>query len=171
MRKKKMNNSIKNIVRIGVFSALAIVLGYLEQLIPLPIAFPGVKIGLSNICVLVSLYKWGWKNAFAISLIKSLVCGMLFWGVGGSIYGISGALLSFLIMTLVVKFNLLGILGVSILGAVFHNLGQLLALYIMSGSFSFIYYIAVLGISGVIMGTVTGLVCVIVIERIKKLDI
>lgn len=161
----------KSIVRIGVFSALSIVLGYLEQMIPLPVAFPGVKIGLSNICVLVALYKWGWKSSLLISLVKSLVCGILFWGVGGALYGVAGAMLSFLVMELLVKWNLLGLVGVSIAGAISHNVGQLLALYIMSGSFSFIYYMAVLGISGVIMGTITGLVCYVVLERIEKLNV
>ncbi len=164
-----MNNSLKNIVRVGVLSALSIVLGYLEQFIPLPIAFPGVKIGLSNICVLLSLYMWESKNALAISLVKSFVCGILFWGMGGAIYGIAGAVLSFFVMAVLVKYDLLGIVGVSILGAVFHNLGQLIALYVMSGSFSFLYYMAVLGISGVIMGTITGIVCEVVLKRIKKL--
>ncbi len=165
-----MNNSrLKKIVLTGVFSSLAILLGYLEQMIPLPIAFPGVKIGLSNICVLVALYIWGYKSALVLSLIKSIVCGVLFWGAGGAIYGISGAIFSFLIMALLVKFDLFGILGVSIAGALGHNLGQLLALYIMSGSFSFLYYMAVLGISGCIMGTVTGIVSGIVIDRLKRI--
>ena len=164
-----LSKEIRALVRIGVFSALSIVMGYLEQMIPLPIAFPGVKIGLSNICVLVTLYMWGWKSSLAISVIKSLVCGILFWGVSGAMYGIAGAMLSFLVMALLVKYDLLGLIGVSIAGAVFHNLGQLIMLYVMSGSFSFIYYMAVLGISGVIMGTITGVLCSVVLKRIRKL--
>lgn len=160
------NDAVKKLVSVGVISSLAIVMGYLEQMIPLPVSFPGVKLGLSNICVILALYRLGYKSAFSVSLIKSLVCGILFWGVGGMVYGVAGAVLSFIIMALIYKTKLLGTVGISIAGALFHNIGQLIALFLMSGSFSFVYYLSVLGISSVITGTITGGISVIIIERI-----
>ncbi|MBQ2942261.1 MAG: Gx transporter family protein [Clostridia bacterium] len=160
------NNTVKKLVSVGVLSSLAIVMGYLEQMIPLPVTFPGVKLGLSNICVILALYRLGYKEAFSVSLIKSLICGILFWGVGGMLYGVAGALLSFMVMALVYKTRLLGTVGISIAGALFHNIGQLIALFLLSGSFSFIYYLSVLGIAAVITGTITGIISIIIIERI-----
>ena len=157
--------AVRKMAYVGVISALAIVMGYLEQMIPLPISFPGVKIGLSNICVILALYRLGYKTAFSVSLIKSLVCGILFWGFGGTVYGVTGAVLSFIIMAMIYKAKILGTVGISIAGALFHNIGQLLALFLMSGSFSFIYYLSVLGISSVITGTITGVISDIIIER------
>ena len=165
----KNDKMIRKMVLVGVLSALAIVLGYLEQMIPLPVSFPGVKLGLSNICVIVALYIMEWKRAFMISVIKSFVCGILFWGIGGAVYGVTGAVLSFVVMAVMKKYNLLGIPGVSIAGAVFHNLGQLIALFVMSGSFSFVYYMCVLGIAAVITGAVTGMISVVIIDRIGHL--
>ena len=138
-------------------------------MIPLPINVPGVKLGLSNICVIVALYITDWKSTFAISLIKSFVCGILFWGIGGTVYGVAGAVLSFIAMALIKKSKMLGVIGVSVVGAVFHNLGQLIALFIMSGSFSFIYYLSVLGIAAVITGAVTGTISAVIIGRIGHL--
>lgn len=160
------NNTVKKLVSVGVLSSLAIVMGYLEQMIPLPVSFPGVKLGLSNICVILALYRLGYREAFSVSLIKSLICGILFWGVGGMLYGVAGALLSFMVMALVYKTRLLGTVGISIAGALFHNIGQLIALFLLSGSFSFIYYLSVLGIAAVITGTITGIISIIIIERI-----
>lgn len=160
------NNTVKKLVSVGVLSSLAIVMGYLEQMIPLPVSFPGVKLGLSNICVILALYRLGYREAFSVSLTKSLICGILFWGVGGMLYGVAGALLSFMVMALVYKTRLLGTVGISIAGALFHNIGQLIALFLLSGSFSFIYYLSVLGITAVITGTITGIISIIIIERI-----
>ena len=163
------DKSVKRLVLIGVVSALAIVLGYLEQMIPLPVNIPGVKLGLSNICVIVALYIIDWKSAFMIALVKSFVCGILFWGIGGTVYGVAGAILSFAVMALIKKSKLLGVIGVSVAGAVFHNIGQLIALFIMSGSFSFIYYLSVLGIAAVITGAITGTISTVIIGRIAHL--
>ena len=84
------------------------------------------------------------------------------------IYGVTGAILSFVIMSTIKKYELLGVVGVSVAGAVFHNLGQLIALFIMSGSFSFVYYLSVLGIAAVITGTVTGIISVVILDRIGR---
>lgn len=160
---------MRKLVYVGVLSSLAIVMGYLEQMIPLPVSFPGVKIGLSNICVILALYRLGYKSALGVSIIKSIVCGILFWGVGGTLYGVAGAVLSFIIMALLEKKGFFGTVGISIAGALFHNIGQLIALFILSGSFSFVYYLSVLGISSVITGTITGVISGIIIERTRHI--
>lgn len=157
----------KKTAYIGVLSAVAILLGYLEGMIPLPVSVPGVKIGLSNICVMTALYTLGGLYALKVSLIKALVCGMLFWGAQGALFAVFGSIFSLGAMTLLKKYSSFSVVGVSAIGAVFHNLGQLLALFIFSGSFSFFYYISFLGLSALIMGTLTGIISKEVIKRLK----
>lgn len=157
----------RNAAYIGVLSALAVILGYLEQMISLPVNFPGVKLGLSNICVILALYKISGKQAFAIALIKSLICGILFWGIGGTVYGVVGALLSVMSMTIIKNSRIFGTVGVSVVGALFHNIGQLMTLFVLSGSFSFMYYMCVLGVSGVVMGVITGAITSVVLNNLN----
>lgn len=152
----------------GVLAALGVVFGYLEMMIPLPINVPGVKIGLSNIAVVVALYLVGEKEALGISLIKALACGMLFWGAQGTVYAVFGSVFSFVSMIIVKRTDKFSPVALSAVGAVMHNLGQLTALRIFSGSFSFAYYMSVLGLSALFMGTVTGIISNIIIKRLKK---
>ncbi|MDP4133145.1 MAG: Gx transporter family protein [Bacillota bacterium] len=143
---------------IGVLSALAIVIGYLEQMIPMPSAVPGIKLGLSNIAVLLAFYKLDSKSAFGIAVIKAFACGLLFWGVGGLLYSLGGSIAAYLAMLAAQKIKSISVIGVSVLGAVAHNFGQLVVLFFMSGSFSFIYYICILGLAAVATGIITGIV-------------
>ena len=136
-------------------------------MIPLPVSVPGVKIGLSNICVMTALYTLGGLYALAVSLIKALVCGMLFWGAQGALFAVFGSIFSLGAMILLKKYGSFSVVGVSAIGAVFHNLGQLLAFFIFSGSFSFFYYMSFLGLSALIMGTLTGIISKEVIKRLK----
>lgn len=161
-----MNRNVK-ISYIGILSAVAIILGYLEQMIPLPMAIPGVKLGLSNICVLTSLYLFNPFYAFFIMIIKSIVCTLLFYGPEGLIFSLSGAVLSFSAMTLIKKIKCFSEIGVSVAGAIFHNLGQMLAYYFVLGSFSVFFYVGVLGFFGVLTGIVTGIISKIVINRLN----
>ena len=160
---------MKKTAYIGVYSALSVVLGYLENLIPLPVNIPGVRIGLSNICIITALYKMGAPSAFAVALIKALVCGILFWGMQGAVYALFGTFFSFAAMLALKKIKAFSPIGVSAAGAVFHNLGQLAAVYIFTGSFSAFYYMSVLGLSGAFMGTLTGALSLTVIKRLEKL--
>lgn len=159
---------MKKTAYIGVFGALSVVFGYLENMIPLPVTVPGVRIGLSNICIITALYMLGAPQAFLVALIKALVCGILFWGMQGAVYAVFGTVFSFAVMLILKRTGVFSPIGVSAAGAVFHNFGQLTALYIFAGSFSVIYYMSVLGISGVLMGTLTGAISLTVIKRLVK---
>ena len=160
---------MKKTAYIGVFGALSVVLGYLENMIPLPVNVPGVRIGLSNICIITALYMLGAPQAFLVALIKALVCGILFWGMQGAVYAVFGTVFSFIVMLLLKRTGAFSPVGVSAVGAVFHNFGQLTALYIFTGSFSVVYYMSVLGLSGVFMGALTGAVSLTLIKRLAKL--
>ena len=156
----------KKLTAISLLASLAIICGYIESLIPVNPAIPGIKLGISNIIILFALYKSDRSSAFLIMLIKVLASSILFSGLSVFIYSLSGGILSFFAMILLKKFNF-SIITISMLGAVFHNVGQLFAAAFMLKSFSVFYYMPLLLISGLILGFVTGSVCRIVVNRIK----
>lgn len=154
------------ITYIAILSALAVVFGYIESLFPLPVAIPGVKLGIANIVILFALLKMNKIDAFFILIIKVLVCSLLFSGMNSFFYSFSGGFISFFAMILGLKLGL-SIVGASMAGGVFHNLGQILAASIMLRSFSAFYYLPVLLLSGLIVGGIVGLLCKTVISRLK----
>lgn len=154
--------SSKKIAYISMFSALAIVFGYIESLFPAA-PVPGIKLGLSNIVILFAIYRMDKASAFFIMLIKVLVTSLLFSGLNVFLYSLFGGLLSLVAMVGFKK--IFSVIGVSMIGGVCHNIGQLLvASFMMQTSAVFVYLPALL-ISGIIVGFVTGTVCNIVLKR------
>lgn len=159
----------KKIAYYGIFAALAIIVGYIEAMFPLPIAIPGVKLGIANVVVLTALYVMGVKSAFYVSLIRILISSLLFKGFGSLIFSASGALLSFVVMAAVYRFKSVSPVGVSILGGIFHNVGQLVAAGIVINNLKIVYYVPVLLVSGVITGFLTGVIVKYVCAHLKKI--
>lgn len=147
----------KNVAYYGVFAALAILMGYIESIIPLPIPIPGIKLGLANVIVLIVLYYMDAKSAFFISLVRIMISGVLFGGFAGLLYSMSGALVSFLLMVAAKKTNILSITGVSVLGGIGHNAGQIIVACIVVNNSNLLYYFPVLLVAGVITGVATGI--------------
>lgn len=155
----------KKIPSAAMLAALAIIFGYIESLFPPFAAVPGIKLGISNIVVLFALYRLDKTSAVFIMLIKVIVSSLLFSGINVMIYSLGGGILSVLAMSIGKKAGF-GIIGVSMLGGIFHNMGQLAAAAIMLGSTAVFYHMPVLIVSGIILGSVTGYVCKTVIARI-----
>ncbi|MBQ2752883.1 MAG: Gx transporter family protein [Firmicutes bacterium] len=158
----------KRIAYYGLFAALAIIVGYIEAMFPLPVGIPGVKLGLANVVVLTALYVLDVKSAFYISLVRIFISALLFKGFGSLIFSASGALLSFIIMSLIYRFKSVSPIGVSILGGIAHNIGQLIAAGIVISNLKIVYYVPVLLLSGVITGFLTGLVVKYVVPHLKN---
>lgn len=154
------------ITYIALLSSLAVVFGYIESLFPLPVPVPAVKLGISNIIILFALIKMSRRDAFFIMLIKITVCSVLFSGMNSFIYSLSGGILSFIAMIAAQKLNL-SVIGMSMAGGVFHNLGQIVAASLLLCSFSVFYYLPVLLVCGLFLGAAVGIICNIVITRIK----
>jgi len=150
--------------------ALAFTLSFLETLIPINIGVPGVKIGLANMVVLAALYLLDKRAAFAISMIRILISGLLFTGAFSLLYSFTGGILSFFVMLLAMKSKRLSILGVSVLGGAVHNIGQIIVAAIVMQTPRIVYYLPVLLISGAIAGIAVGVVSKIVVERLIKID-
>ncbi len=154
------------LTKTALLSALAILFGYIESLLPPISPVPGIKLGLSNIVILFALLCLDRKSAFFIMLVKVCVSSLLFSGINVLFYSLGGGILSLITMITLQRFNL-STIGISIAGAVFHNIGQLLVASVMLGTTSVFYYFSVLLVSALIVGSLTGTVCKVVISRLK----
>ena len=153
----------------GVLAALALVAGYLEVLVPLPVTITGVKLGLGNAIVLFALERMGAKPAFVLMLIKVACSTMLFANPQMLAFSIAGGVLSWAIMAAAHKSGLFSTISVSVLGGIAHNAGQLAVAVWVSGSASMLYYGTVLAAAGVITGVFTGFGAMYLTRAAKKL--
>ena len=115
----------KSIARFSLLCAMALVLGYFERFIPVAPGIPGVKLGLANTVLLYAVYLMGAKSAMLLMLAKVVLSGFLFAGLSGMLYSLAGGLLSLCVMLLLSRLKDVGIIGVSVGGAVSHNIGQI----------------------------------------------
>ena len=148
----------KKIALCGLLTARAILMGYVEMLIPMPLIVPGIKLGLANVIVVITMYSLGPKTAFFISLVRVVLCGLLFAGFAGLLYSLAGAVLSFAVMALLYKTGKMSITGVSVAGGVFHNVGQIIVAALVVENIKMAYYLPFLLVSGVVTGFLIGVV-------------
>jgi heptaprenyl diphosphate synthase len=163
-----MKNDTRKLTLISVLIAVAMILSYVESLIPAFVAVPGVKMGLSNIATVFALYTLGWPYAVCVSLVRVLLSSLLFGNFVSLIYSISGAALALLAMILLKKLDCFSSVGVSVCGGVMHNAGQIIAACIVMENAAISLYLIPLIISGTLSGILIGLVSGILVERIKK---
>ncbi len=159
----------KKIAYMGLFAAVAIIFGYIETLIPVFVAIPGVKLGIANLITVMLLYLYTWREAAIVSVVRILVIGFLFGNLFSIIYSLAGAAVSLLVMTLLHKVKGFSMVGVSIAGGVAHNIGQIIVAIFIVENFSLLYYLPVLLISGAVTGLIIGIVTNQVYIRIKNL--
>ena len=158
----------KRIAFLGLFVALAFVLSYIEFMLPLSIGIPGAKIGIANLAVMVTLYTVGEKNAIALSIIRVILVGLTFGNISMMMYSLAGAALSLFAMLLAKRIGKLSMTGVSVLGGVFHNVGQIIVAMLVLETKSLFYYLPFLIIVGTITGVVIGIVSSLITARVKK---
>ena len=155
------------IAQYGLLTALALVLSYLESLIP-PLWVPGVKLGLPNLAVVFALYRLGWKDACAISLVRVVLVTLLFGNGAALAYSIAGAALSLSLMGLLKKTRKFSTVGVSVAGGVAHNAGQILVAMALLETSRLAWYLPVLWVSGTIAGVLVGLVSGELVRRVPE---
>ncbi len=158
----------KKIAFLGLFIALAFVLSYLEFMLPLNIGIPGAKVGLANLVVMVALYTVGERDAIALSLVRVVLIGLTFGNLSMMLYSMAGAILSLIVMLLARKMDKLSMVGVSILGGVFHNVGQIIVAIFVLETGSLMYYLPFLIILGCISGVLIGIVAGLITVRVKR---
>lgn len=153
----------------GLLLALAVLFGYIEAIIPVPMPVPGMKLGLANIVIVTILYLAGWKEAIVISALRVLIIGFLFGNLFSISYGLAGTALSILGMALVRKTRRFSVVSVSALGGVLHNCGQILVATLVVIGFPWKWYLPVLMLAGLGAGIVTGFLNRLIIPRVKRL--
>ncbi|MCI6858833.1 MAG: Gx transporter family protein [Eubacterium sp.] len=151
----------------GMFLALALVAGYVEQLIPVNPGIPGVKLGLANIVTMILLYVLGLRASVIVSALRILLSGFLFGNGFAIIYSAAGAALSILVMTILKKTGKFSCVGVSVAGGVFHNVGQILVAMVVLETKALYYYLPILILSGLAAGILVGILSGILIRRLS----
>lgn len=155
----------RRVAFLGIVLALALILAYVETFLPLPIAVPGIKLGLANCVILFVLYLTGIKEAALISITRVFLTGFLFGNMAGILYSLSGAFLSLIAMAFAKKQNGLSVIGVSILGGVTHNIGQMIMAVLVTETIAVLYYVPVLLIAGMATGIINGILAKTILKN------
>lgn len=153
---------------LGMLLAVAFVLAYIETLIPFFVGIYGIKLGLANLAVMLALYNLGEKDAFIVAVARIVLVGFTFGNLFSMLYSLAGGLLSFAVMAIAKKMKLFSVTGVSVLGGVFHNVGQIIVAMLVVENEKILFYLPVLLISGVITGAVIGMLTGIITKRVLK---
>lgn len=160
----------KNLSLSAMLVSIMLILGYIESLIPISVGIPGIKLGLANSVLLFSIYYLGIKKSFILMLAKVFLSGFLFGNPNIMLYSLSGGVLSLAAMCLLVYvFKGFSPVAVGMLGAVMHNVGQVLMAMLQLQTLDLVYYMAVLVLVGALMGSLTGLICVALFKNIRSI--
>lgn len=151
----------------AILTALALVFSYVDALIPIPVGVPGMKLGLANLVVITALYTLNGRYALTINIVRILLSSAMFGSLSMALYSLAGALLSFVIMVILKKTGLFSIIGVSMAGGVFHNVGQLLVAAAVVEDIRLMLYLPVLLIVGMITGIVNGMIASKIVPYFK----
>ena len=157
----------KKVSLYGILVSLAFIASYIEVLIPFNFHIPGMKLGLANIAVLVALYTGGAQAGLTVSIIRIILVGLTFGNPYSAIYGLSGGVLSLVVMIFLKRTDFFGMVGVSMAGGVVHNLGQLLCAMILLKLPAVFTYLSYLILVGTVTGALIGIIDEEVLKRLK----
>lgn len=162
---------LKKLIFLSLLVSLGLALSIIESMIPIPILLPGMKLGLANIVCLISLVLFGYKEAFAVAILRSLVFALATGSFSGLAYSLSGAILSTLVMAIVFIYlsNYFSLIGVSIFGAIFHNVGQLLAASLIMENIKIFSYFPFMSLLSLFTGYFVGLGSILTSKNMKKI--
>ena len=152
----------------GLLIALAMVLSFVETMMPIPIPVPGIKLGLANLVTVVGLYLIGIPGTIAVTLIRIVLVGLSFGNPYSMIYGLSGSFLSLFVMAVLKKTGKLSQVSISVLGGIAHNIGQITFAAVIVQTPGVFYYLPFLLAAGCIAGTLIGIVGGIITERLQR---
>ena len=161
----------KRIAYLGLLTALAMILSFVESQIPALVAIPGIKVGLPNIAIVFILYKLGAKQAVAVSFVRVFLVSLLFGNLQIMTFSMAGALLSMLSMILLKKTGWFSVITVSIMGGIAHNVGQIIAACLWTQTAEVALYLPVLLVSGLLTGGLIGLAAGLLVKRFEKWNI
>ena len=163
------NNKVKKVALLGTLLAFTLVMSLVERLIPLDGMMPGMRLGLANLAVVISLYTLKRSDTFILIILKCLMTAMFSGSVIALLYSLTGSIASFLIMLLLInlKHTNISIIGVSVAGAAFHNLGQITVARLIFGIWGVLLYLPFLLIIGTVSGIIIGFLAKAIHPRIS----
>lgn len=164
----KRESFSKRIARMGVFVALAMIFSYVELLIPFSIGIPGIKLGIANLLVVTGLFLFPKREVFMISMVRIALMSMLFGNASTALYSFAGGIASFFVMAISLSFFSFSVVGISILGACFHNIGQLGMACLLLGNSAILSYLPILLLSGAVTGLLIGTLSGPILLRVKR---
>lgn len=160
------NKAAETAAKYAVMTSLALVLSFVEALIPINPGIPGAKLGLANLVTVFALYIMGPMPAAAVSILRILLSGLLFGNVFAVFYSLAGFLTSFLTMLLLKKTGMFGLIPVSAVAGAMHNLGQIILAYALAGPAVFAYFPYLL-LCGIAAGIIIGILGGIIVQRLN----
>lgn len=158
----------KKDAQLGILTTLALILSYIESLIPVFVGIPGVKLGLANLVIVFMLYRMTVKDTLIVSVIRILLAGFMFGNVMSIAFSLVGSLFSICAMCLLKRLKGFSIVGVSVAGGCMHNLGQLCVSIFVVQTSRLIYYFPVLMIAGIITGLLIGILVRLMLQYIPE---
>lgn len=156
---------IRKLCYLSLFCTIAIILSYVESFIPFPFGIPGAKIGLANITTIILLFCFGFKSAFVVLILRIFIIAATFTNFYMMIYSLSGGIISLIMMACFYKSHLFSKLTVSIVGGVFHNIGQLIVAMLFFNTSVFLYYLPYLLILGSLSGAIIGIIAQLIYQK------
>lgn len=160
----------KKLVFLALLGSLGSIIGLFESLIPLPFLAPGMRLGFSNIVVLVSLVAFGYSEGLVVSLLKSVLLMLMSGNISGFLYSFSGAFMSALAMIMALKFlkNLISLVGVSLIGASIHNTTQVLISSLILKNIMIFSYLPILLLLGIFTGIFVGISAIFLCDNLSQ---
>ena len=166
------NRKAQRIALSGLLTSLMLVFGFIERQFPLPVPVPGIKLGLANSVLLYALYMLGIRQSFVLMLLKALMSWLIYMNLSAMLYSFAGGVLSLTAMILISRVKGVSVIGVSALGAVFFNVGQILmAAWILGTPQLIVTYLPILMVSGVLTGILTGVIARLVMKHLHAMKV
>lgn len=165
-----MSRSVRRLTRCAVLTALALALSVAEGLAPLVVLLPlpGLRLGLANLVTVYALCRLSKRDALLILLARCFLGSLLGGNLSALAFSLTGGLLAFLFMSVLLRLTRLSLFGVSIAGAAAHNTGQIIAAVFVLGSSAPVIYLPPLLLASVLTGAVTGAVSILLVNRVPR---
>ena len=173
MNQKKNRENLEKMMLGILIGALTIGLGIIESMIPIKLPIPGMKLGLANIMIVIGLYYLDVKDMFFVIMLKTFLTTLLLGTFSMFAYGFVGALLSYICLVSAFKVikEKISLIGISMIGGVMHNIGQIIVAMILIKTKAIAYYMMFLLPIGLLTGVVIGLVAKLVMSRLNEFEL
>lgn len=160
----------RKLTMLALLTALAMVLAWLESIVPLAVMVPGVKLGLPNLVVIFALYRLGDKEAWTISMVRVVLVTFTFGNAYAFFYSLAGAVVSMLLMQALRATGRFGVVGVSVAGGVGHNVAQIAVAMVVLETGALATYLPMLLAAGTAAGCAIGVAASQLIQRVPKIE-